>query len=1010
MSLLSRRVPQALALLATLAGPSAYAGSGLHFVENRKQWADPVKFRAEIPGGSVYLTCSGFVYDWHSAADLRRAHDALETTSRASKPAPAVPVRGHAVFVDFVDAAPTGAPVGREQEKTYHNYFFGNDPARWASNVALFGEVRYSGLYPGTDLRVYGTEPGGLKYDFEVQPGGHPEAIALRYRGTDGLQVQPDGTLLVHTSVTDVVEQRPYAYQLVQGQRRAVPCRYRLSGNLLHYEFPQGYDPATTLVIDPAVVACTYSGGAGETWGAASGYDAAGNIYSAGFAQTPGFPVTPGAYQNAYQGGTEVAISKFSPTGSQLLYATYLGGAGVDEVRALRTSATGDLYVLTQTSSSNFPVTAGCYDPSANGNVDLAITRFNATGTSLLGSTYLGGLYSDYGTELALTSTGVVVTGNTTSDNFPTTAGAYDRTLSGQDVLVASLSQSLTTLQWSTFLGGSVGNAETANSLQVETNGNILVAGATNAPDFPVTPGALRTTYAAPGDGFVARLQADGRALLASTFIGSLLGIDQVQKLGLDAEGNVVVCGTAGGVGVLEATPGALALAGNVFVAKLNKALTSQFFLAKPVNFSFSQPTALGVDACGNIHLAGFDGGGQPLLNPLPGTGTTGGVYLTTLSAAGNARLFGSYFGPSVQHAHGPAHRFDAQGKLYHSICTTSSFITTVSAYSPIRRSSGFDMLTFKIDQASSASTLVQATVAAVDSVCAPATVTFANTSTGSSSFLWNFADGTAPSTDKNPVHLFQNPGTYRVRLVALGTGTGCSRNDTTYVTVRVKSRPTVTLPRNQVLCPGGSLTLTAAASPGTTYRWNTGATTAGIRITQPGKYVVTVSNGSCTTRDSTVVLQPALARLPADTTGCVSGGVRLRAQAAPGSTYLWSTQATTPEIVATTSGRYTVRVTQGGCTEEKTVTVNLRRPILPPNVITPNGDGDNDFFKPDQDVLEPGTRLRLYNRWGRQVYATDNYRNDWNAAEQPAGVYYYTLENELFCTPASKGWVEVVK
>ncbi|MBC6699968.1 DUF7948 domain-containing protein [Hymenobacter puniceus] len=1007
MSFLSCRAPQALALLASLASFSAQAGSGLHFVENKQQWAAPVRFRAEVPGGSVFLTGGGLVYDWRNAADLHQAHEAAEKASRTRKPAPLTPIRGHAVFVDFVGAALAATPEGRQQEKAYHNYFIGNDPTHWASNVALFEEVRYASLYPGTDLRVYGTETGSLKYDFEVQPGGHPEAIALRYRGTDGLQVQPDGTLLVHTSVTDVAEQRPYAYQLVLGQRREVPCRYRLSGNVLHYEFPQGYDSATALVIDPAVVACTYSGGTGETWGAVSGYDAAGNIYSGGFAQSSGFPVTPGAYQNVLRSGPDVAISKFSPTGSQLLYATYLGGTAADEVRALRTSAAGELYVLTQTTSSNFPVTAGCYDPSANGNADLAITRLNAAGTALLGSTYLGGQSSDNGTELALSSTGVVVTGSTISDNFPTTTGAYDRTLSGQDVLVASLNQSLTVLQWSTFLGGSFGNAEIASSLQVESNGNVLLAGATNAPDFPVTPGALRTSYAAPGDGFVARLQADGRALLASTFVGSLNGIDQVHKLELDADGNVVVCGTASGT--LAATPGALSVAGSVFIAKLNKALTSQFFLAKPVNFTFSQATALGVDACGNIHLAGFDGGGQPLVTPLVGTGSTGAVYLTTISAAGSARLFGSYFGPSVQHAHTPTHRFDAQGRLYQSVCTTSSFPTTPTAFATGRRSSGFDMLTFKIDQSSATSVPVQATVAAVDSACAPARVTFANTSVGSSSFLWNFADGTAASTDKNPVHLFQNPGTYRVQLIALGAGGSCSRNDTTYVTVRVKSRPTVTLPRNQALCPGGSLTLTATASAGTTYRWNTGATTTNIRVTQPGKYVVTVSNGSCTTRDSTVVQQAASAKLPADTTGCAEG-VRLRVQAAPGSTYLWSTQATTPDIVATTSGRYTVRVTQGACTEEKTVVVNLQRPILPPNVITPNGDGNNDFFKPGQDVLEPGTRLRLYNRWGRQVYATNDYRNDWNAAEQPAGIYYYTLENERFCTPSSKGWVEVVK
>lgn len=1007
MLLFTRRVLQALALLALTASASAQAASALRFAENHKQWGEPVRFRAEIPGGSVFLTSGGFVYDWRSAADLNRAHQAAEAAGRTHHPAADLSIHGHAVFVDFVGASSGAAPVGQRRQAAYHNYFLGNDPARWASHVALFEEVRYAGLYPGTDLRVYSTEAGSFKYDFEVKPGGRPGAIALRYRGADGLRLQPDGTLLVRTSVTDVVEQRPYAYQLLGGRRRTVPCRYRLSGSIVGYEFPQGYDATQPLIIDPVVKACSYSGGSGETWGAATGYDAAGNIYTAALAQTAGYPTTPGAYQVAFQNIQDMAISKLDPAGSRLLYATYLGGSGADVARALRASNSGELYVLAETSSANFPVKAGCFDASANGGPDVTVTHFNAGGTALLGSTYLGGSSQDVAGELVLTSSGgVVVAGNTTSLNFPTSATAYDRTLGGQDAFVANLNSTMTTLQWSTLLGGT--SPEQATGLRLEPGGTVLVAGNTISADFPTTPGALRTAYTAPGDGFVARLKADGSGLLASTFFGALNGMDNVTHVAVDSNGAVLLCGTT--QGTLTATAGALAGTSGVFVARLSATLASQQLLARPVSSPSFLVTAFGIDPCDNMHIAGFESGfGLPLVNALP-NGSNGGFYTTTLNAAGSTRLFGSYFGPAGQHAHSNSHRFDELGRLYQSVCTTNSFPTTATAYAPTRRNSSFDVVMFKIDQSTSGGALVQAAVAAVDSVCAPARVVFSNTSTGTSNFLWNFADNTPLSTEQNPVHVFQNPGTYRVRLVALGTGIGCSRNDTSYVTVRVKARPTVSVPRNLVLCPGGSLTLTASPSAGTTTRWNTGATTAAITVTQPGKYTATVSNGSCTARDSTTVTLAPSPGLPQDTTGCLAGGVQLTARAAPGSTYLWSTQATTPSILVTESGRYTVRVTQNNCTEEKTVNVTLRRPILPPTVITPNGDDKNDYFVPAKDVLEPGTRLRLYNRWGRQIYTTDDYRNDWNAASQPAGVYYYTLENERFCTPYAKGWVEVVK
>ena len=242
--------------------------TSISFIENKSQWPKVVRFKAGIPGGDVYVSATGLVYDWHSTHDLNKAHENYEvavTPTGPHSPLPTTAIRGHAVFVDFVGAQMKATLEGEQEQAAHHNYFLGNDPTRWASNVRSFSAVKYRALYPGVDLRLYSAEAGNLKYDFTIAAGASPAPIVQLYRGTLGLSLRSDGTLLVRTSVTDIEEQKPYAYQTdAHGVRQTVACRYQLTGNTVHYEFPQGYDPTRALVIDPAVVACTYTGSTGE--------------------------------------------------------------------------------------------------------------------------------------------------------------------------------------------------------------------------------------------------------------------------------------------------------------------------------------------------------------------------------------------------------------------------------------------------------------------------------------------------------------------------------------------------------------------------------------------------------------------------------------------------------------------------------------------------------------------------------------------------------------------------
>lgn len=1081
----SRSLAAVTLVLCLLSGRFCWAGNGPAFIQNQRQWPDAVRFKAEIPGGSVFLTATGFVYNWRSAADLQRAHEATEKT--ASRPRAALPdltLHGHAVFVDFVGARAAVALAGQQQLAGYHNYFLGNDPRRWASRVPLFEEVRYAGLYAGTDLRVYGTADGSLKYDFVVQPGGQPADIALRYRGAERLRLRPDGTLLVHTSVTDVVEQRPYAYQVVGKQRRVVACRYQLEGNTLRYDFPMGYNPQLPLVIDPTVTACTYSGSAGEVWASSTAHDSQGNLYSGGWAFEGGYPVTPGAYQTAFRGTEDVAISKFSPDGRQLRYASYLGGPGRDDVLALAVTGADDLVLVASTNGAGFPTTAGSFSPVYNGGLqDLVVSKLSADGRQLLGSTYLGGSSDETFADVAVDAAGrIVVAGTTYSFNFPTTAGAFDRTRNGLlDGFVTCFAPDLTALAWSTLLGGQVN--EIINDLALDSNGAPLLLGTTSSPDFPVSAGAFRPIYVPnTNSGFLTRLRADGSAVVASTFLfrDNLSGT--APHLALDAADNPYVL--AATFDALAPTPGCLAAGGEVFVAKFDPSLQRQLLLARTeLRFGLGV-NAFEVDECENVHIAGVSYDNIPIVNPLPNSPTTitpnssiARMFSLTLDARLARWTFGSFFG-SLGHAHGRA-RFDKQGRLYANACVINGagFPTTPGAYAATTRSGNArkDVVAYVLDQGTGPGPVVRAGAPAVPPGCAPYQVALANASRGSTRFRWFFGDGTPPDTARTPQHTYSQPGTYQIRLVAYGRGTGCSRNDTATAQVQVSAPVAAVLPRavvlcgsqvtvdagnpgasyqwstgastrtlnitqpgryrvriqnggcavrdsvdvrrlplpalgpEQPLCPGSPLTLRPNAEPGSAFRWNTGALTPTLLVTQPGRYSVQITANGCTVRDSVLVRAVARPQLGPDTLVCSNAAVLLAPRGvAANSTFQWSTGETTPAITVQTPGTYSVRVTTAGCTQTLNRLIGTAPTELPPNIITPNHDGANDTFRPTAAL--PGTRLWVYNRWGREVYHSDNYANEWSAPGLPAGEYFYRLVNERLCEKQLKGWLHIVR
>jgi hypothetical protein len=270
-----------------------------------------------------------------------------------------------------------------------------------------------------------------------------------------------------------------------------------------------------------ALVYSTYLGGNNLDEAHGIALDVLGNAYVTGRTVSSDFPITPSAFQTTFSGHGEAFVSKLNPTGSTLLYSSYLGGMGGssgEEGGSVAVDGSGNCYVTGGTGSSNFPVTPGAFQTTLRGPFNAFVSKFNAVGSALLYSTYLGGSgdhdQGDYGLGLALdASGGVFVTGLTSSSDFPTTSGAFQTTYGGNfDAFFSKLNTAGSALQYSTYLGGSEpedADILASGSIAVDVSGNVYVTGGTDSSNFPITPGALQTRFtgsvATGGEAFVSK-------------------------------------------------------------------------------------------------------------------------------------------------------------------------------------------------------------------------------------------------------------------------------------------------------------------------------------------------------------------------------------------------------------------------------------------------------------------------------------------------------------------------
>ncbi|GAB3574652.1 DUF7948 domain-containing protein [Hymenobacter daeguensis] len=979
-----------LASLPALAGPPTVVApapaTAIEFVANQRQWDKPVLFAADVPSGRLFLEHGRLVQALYDGKQVEELHHKTAAPSAKER------IRAHAYSTTFVGANLDAAVKGETQLPGLNNYFLGNDESRWASNVPGYGEVRYEALYPGIDLHFYSKERV-LEYDFEVAAGADARRIALRYAGQTKLSVV-DGALHIGTSVGTVVEQRPYAYQLVEGKRQRVACEYALSaGNTVKFALPQGYNHDLPLVIDPVLVYSSYSGSSASNYGYTATYDSLGNLYSGGVVFSLGFPTTVGAYSAIFSGSQDIGIIKYNPTATtgpaSRLYATYIGGNLDDHPHSLVVDGAGNLVILGSTSSTNYPTSTTAYDRTANGGADIILSKLNATGSTLLASTFLGGsandgqvtgvLNNNYGDNYRGDVTvdrqnNIYIASITQSTNFPTTAQAFQRTSGGgiSDAVVAKLNTGLTALTWSNYLGGN--NTDAGYSIQLDSVNNVFVGGGTVSANFPGTAAGFKSLYSGgSADGFVSRISAAGDDLAQSTYLGTS-SYDQTYFVQLNKRGEVYAYGQTDGV-----YPITTGLYGNPnsrqFIQKLNARLTSGIYSTVIGNGTVGQisPTAFLVDNCGQIVISGWGGNnaGMPVtpnaIRSTGGTGSFGYFYIAQLSGDAQNLVYATFFGNGSAHVDGGTSRFDKRGIIYQSMCVGTGVLpTTPNAWSATNGSS-WNNAAFKIDvlqlTATFVPTVTSTSTVRVANLCTPATFYFNRPNSAGTSTLWNFGNGQTSTQANNATTTYTTPGKYAVRLTVFDTN-NCLQSVTTVDTVTVYAvpQPRVAASARQTICVGSSVTLSATnqstGMPNVTYTWTAPGqpTRTGASITvSPAvttKYTITIATpanvGGCSATDTvTVKVIPRLtvSAGPARTICAGTPTTLSVADFGAGSTYTWTApgQPTltgrTITVSPTTNIRYLVRVVNPtGCLGRDSVQFTIPTPpVLAATASSPN-------------------------------------------------------------------------
>lgn len=646
---------------ATQPSPEQLAALPVAFERNVGQ-ADPaIDFIARGPGHQAYLDARSAVFQLDEGTITMRFEGARDVQAVAQQP------------LDF---------------RT--NHFHGAEPTEQFTNVPNFSGVRYPAVYPGIDLVYYGRN-GQLEYDLVVAPRASADAAQLAFPDSTTVTITPRGELRLVAPGGAVVFHKPIAYQHIGGARREVQAGYRLIGKR-QVAFALGaYDRDAELVIDPLLAYSTL------IWGGVDmALDALGNIYLVGTRSAGGIspPPTTGGYQTSVKGNRDALVMKLNPAGTQVLYATYIGARRADTYgESIAVDASGNAYITGTTTGSAFPTTTGAYQRTYATGASY-VTKFNATGSALVYSTFVNGVELE---AIAVDGTGSAhVTGVSRTGTFTTTPGALQTTRpSSSCAAVLRLNPAGSAAVYATFLGGSI--FDDVEEIALGPDGNAYVVGRTGSYDFPVV-NAYQPNQGGGEDVFVSKLNASGSALLYSTFLGGSQN-DRGTAIAIDAAGNMYVVGRSHStnfpttLGTFQPTKAhSDPIVSNAFITKIaatgnslaySSYLGGRWCLSATVFqcFTFGEDfdgidgaTTIVVDEAGAAYFGGYANSAEfPLVDSLHGQLGTPGEntrmpFVAKVSPAGDRLIYSTVFGTRDTFVRTMALALNPAGSLYASI------------------------------------------------------------------------------------------------------------------------------------------------------------------------------------------------------------------------------------------------------------------------------------------------------------------------------------------------------
>ncbi|MEA1981019.1 MAG: SBBP repeat-containing protein [candidate division Zixibacteria bacterium] len=634
---------------------SSLTKSNLHFTPNHGQFEEQIKFRSETPGATIWFTQNEVYYQLSKITNTEPEPNILNEfgiTPNLSKNK----IEFLLIKSSFINS--NSNPKISSSQITSHNsnYFIGNNPAKWKTDIPSYRQITYHDIYDGIDIKFYGN-PSKMEYDFVVSPGSSPSQIKIQYEGVNNLTLLPNGNLQIETDFGILTENKPISFQEIDNIKIPIEGNFEIyDNNSFGFKFESDYDPNIPLIIDPVLNYSTFFGGSGNDFARDMCIDSNGSIYITGYTTSADFPVHSAFDYNYDGGGTseyDVVVFKMSATGDTLFYSTYFGGHEDSEIAlSIDVDISGNIIITGQTNSDDMPF-LNPFQSALSGNSDAFIMSLSEAGNDLLYSTYYGGSSDDYGSSIIFESGNIAyLAGTTTSPDLPLNGTPLSGNISGSgDAFLAKFDLSSGALSNATYLGGS--QTESALSVKVGSAGNIYVSGYTISEDFPME-NPIFNTYAGGGtsigDAFILIIDNTLSSLNFSTYLGG--SADEVAiALSLDNNDRMYITGftTSNNFPVYNAYDQYYNDIADAFITCIesngDSLIYSTYLGGTEVDFG----SDLTCDEFGYVFITGnTQSTNFPVLNAIDNHyNGSNDIFVTSINSTGDSLLYSTYFGGS---------------------------------------------------------------------------------------------------------------------------------------------------------------------------------------------------------------------------------------------------------------------------------------------------------------------------------------------------------------------------